>query len=253
MNYSLSLFFYYSLKPFQNYSNFKPKWLFTESNISMKSILHLLKSKKMKALIIVLSACFAFSTTANAQVDAGAKKEEQKIVYVCPMHPDATNPSSGKCPKCGMDLVKTTEKMDTHALKGSQTMTKTVTKYVCPMDGTSSDKPGKCSKCAMKMVKTTEKVDTHALKGSQPMSKTITKYVCSTDGTVSDKAGQCSKCGKDLVKITEKVDTHPLKGSQPTSKIVTKYVCPMDGTVSDKAGKCSKCGMEMTPKEDHKH
>lgn len=218
----------------------------------MKSIFRFLKSKKkMKNLIIVLSAFFAFGTIASAQ--NATKKEEQKIVYVCPMHPDETNPSSGKCPKCGMDLVKNIEKIDTHALKGSQPMTKTVTKYVCPMDGTTSEKPGKCSKCAMAMVKTTEKVDTHALKGSQPMSKTVTKYVCSTDGTVSDKAGQCSKCGKDLVKITEKVDTHPLKGSQPTSKIVTKYVCPMDGTISDKAGKCTKCGMKMTPKEDHKH
>jgi Heavy metal binding domain len=26
-------------------------------------------------------------------------------VYVCPMHPDVRQPSSGKCPKCGMDLL----------------------------------------------------------------------------------------------------------------------------------------------------
>jgi hypothetical protein len=25
--------------------------------------------------------------------------------YVCPMHPDVRQPTSGKCPKCGMDLL----------------------------------------------------------------------------------------------------------------------------------------------------
>lgn len=224
---------------------------FAKSNLSIESIACLLKSKKMKNLIIVLSALFAFGTTAIAQT--AIKNEEQKTIYVCPSHPDQTNSSSGKCPKCGMDLIKTTEKIDTHAFKGSQPMTKTVTKYVCPMDGSTSDQPGKCSKCAMAMVKTTEKVDTHAFKGSQPMTKTVTKYVCSMDGTTSDQPGQCSKCGMDMVKVTEKMDTHSFKGSQPASKLVTKYVCPMDGSTSDKPGKCPKCGMDMTQKENPKH
>jgi hypothetical protein len=26
-------------------------------------------------------------------------------LYVCPMHPAVRQPSSGKCPKCGMDLL----------------------------------------------------------------------------------------------------------------------------------------------------
>lgn len=26
-------------------------------------------------------------------------------IYVCPMHPDIRQQSSGKCPKCGMNLV----------------------------------------------------------------------------------------------------------------------------------------------------
>lgn len=206
------------------------------------------KSKKMKNLIIVLSAFFAFTTVATAQ-DA-TKKEEQKTIYVCPMHPQEVSSISGKCPACGMDLVKTTEKIDLHPQKGSQPQSKIVTKYVCPMDGTTSDQPGKCSKCAMKMVAVTEKVDLHPQKGSQPTSKMVTKYVCSKDGTTSDKPGPCAKCGMETVKV--KVDTHPLKGSQPTSKIVTKYVCPMDGSLSDEPGKCPKCGMAMTQKEEPK-
>ncbi len=27
-------------------------------------------------------------------------------VYVCPMHPEVTSASPGKCPKCGMELVE---------------------------------------------------------------------------------------------------------------------------------------------------
>lgn len=100
-----------------------------------------------------------------------------------------------------MDLKKITEKLPTQALKGSQPMSKTVTKYVCPMDGSTSDKPGDCSKCAMKMVKTTETIDTHALKGSQLKTKTVTKYVCLMDGTTSETEGKCSKCG---MQMTEK-------------------------------------------------
>jgi hypothetical protein len=26
-------------------------------------------------------------------------------VYLCPMHPEVRQPNSGKCPKCGMDLL----------------------------------------------------------------------------------------------------------------------------------------------------
>jgi hypothetical protein len=26
-------------------------------------------------------------------------------VYLCPMHPEVRQPSPGKCPKCGMDLL----------------------------------------------------------------------------------------------------------------------------------------------------
>ena len=32
--------------------------------------------------------------------------EEASEVYVCPMHPEVTSSTPGKCPKCGMDLVK---------------------------------------------------------------------------------------------------------------------------------------------------
>lgn len=218
--------------------------------IAIKNV-KLNNSKKMKTTIIVLSAFFAFSPIGIAQTVT--EKDGQEIIYVCPSHPDEMNPSSGKCPKCGMVLTKIIEKVDTHATKGSQSRNKTVIKYVCPMDGSTSDKPGECAKCAMKMVKTFEKIDTHATKGSQPRNEIVAKYVCPVDGTTSTTEGRCSKCGTGMVKITEKVDTHATKGSQPRSKTVTKYVCPMDGTTADVKGECPKCGMQMIEKENHKH
>ena len=41
----------------------------------------------------------------------GPKKTEAttkaaKVVYTCPMHPEVVSDVPGKCPKCGMDLVK---------------------------------------------------------------------------------------------------------------------------------------------------
>jgi len=151
----------------------------------------------MKTLIILLSAFFAFNSAVTAQT--APKKDEQKTIYVCPTHPDETNSSAGKCPECGMELIKTTEKVDTHAQKGSQPTSKMVTKYVCAMDGTTSEKPGPCSKCGSEMVKVTEKVDLHPLKGSQPQSKIVTKYVCPMDGSTSDIAGKCPKCGMAMI------------------------------------------------------
>lgn len=34
------------------------------------------------------------------------QKEQANDVYTCPMHPDVLSDKPGKCPKCGMDLVK---------------------------------------------------------------------------------------------------------------------------------------------------
>jgi hypothetical protein len=40
-----------------------------------------------------------------------------KELYVCPMHPEETSDKPGKCPKCGMDLVKKEMKADTSGMK----------------------------------------------------------------------------------------------------------------------------------------
>ena len=67
------------------------------------------------------------------------------------MHPNEVSATEGKCSKCGMKMVKTTETKYKHTVKGSQASSETITKYVCTMDDSTSDKPGECPKCGMAM------------------------------------------------------------------------------------------------------
>lgn len=117
----------------------------------------------MKTLFIVLAAFFAMGTTVSAQkATVAPKKEVQKTMYTCPMHPNEMSEKKGKCSKCGMDLVVSKEKVHNTAVKGSQMSTVVKTKYVCTMDGSMADKPGKCPKCGMKM--TEKKMDSKEMK-----------------------------------------------------------------------------------------
>jgi hypothetical protein len=108
----------------------------------------------MKNLIIALSLFFVANITVSAQEKKEtSKKEVQKTMYACPMHPNEMSAKEGECSKCGMKMVKTSVSKHDPSVKGSQTKTKVVTKYVCTMDGATSDKPGKCPKCGMEMTK----------------------------------------------------------------------------------------------------
>jgi transcription initiation factor IIE alpha subunit len=71
-------------------------------------------------------------------------KKVEKVVYTCPMHKEIAMDKPGKCPKCGMKLVK-----KDMAKKDVSKIT-----YTCPMHpNVAMDKPGKCPKCGMKLVK----------------------------------------------------------------------------------------------------
>ena len=145
----------------------------------------------MKNLIIVLSVFLAVSTATSAQNSTKSSKEvSQKITYTCPMHADQVSMKAGNCGKCEMKLVKTTSLKHNPAVKGSQASTVVVAKYVCKMDGATSDKPCKCPKCGMDMSKNeTPKAD----------------YACPMHPKVTgNKGDNCSKCGMDLVEIATK-------------------------------------------------
>jgi uncharacterized paraquat-inducible protein A len=66
----------------------------------------------MKNVILIVVILFATVSTSFAQV---AKKNSSYKVhhpnnsakkYTCPMHPEIVRSKPGKCPKCGMQLVK---------------------------------------------------------------------------------------------------------------------------------------------------
>jgi transcription initiation factor IIE alpha subunit len=106
----------------------------------------------MKTLIIALMVFFAIGTTVSAQTAVKTpKKEVQKTMYTCPMHPKEMSDKKGKCSKCGMDLVVSKETVHNTTAKKSKATTAEKSKYVCTMDGATSDKPGKCPKCGMAM------------------------------------------------------------------------------------------------------
>ena len=106
----------------------------------------------MKTLIIALTVFFAMGITASAQTTTvSPKKEVQKTMYTCPMHPKVMSDKKGKCSKCGMDLVVSKETIHNTTAKESKATTATKSEYVCTMDGSTSDKAGKCPKCGMAM------------------------------------------------------------------------------------------------------
>src|SRR6185436_4425204 len=56
-------------------------------------------------LTISIVAAFAFSVPGPSAF--AQRKQQQSVVYSCPMHPDITSKKPGKCPKCGMTLRRT--------------------------------------------------------------------------------------------------------------------------------------------------
>lgn len=79
----------------------------------------------MKKAIFILAICFTASsalsvgfsqtskpTEKSIKTTTGQTEKQQKknvvakVIYTCPMHPEVIKDKPGKCPKCGMNLVK---------------------------------------------------------------------------------------------------------------------------------------------------
>jgi len=96
------------------------------------------KTIMKQLLILLLAVACSTSTFAQASSQASHKRAQKATpttIYRCPMNLDVTSSKPGKCPKCGMQLVKARS-----------------TVYTCPMDAeVTSNKPGKCAKCGMNL------------------------------------------------------------------------------------------------------
>ena len=94
----------------------------------------------MVILTILIGTCLFFNF--NFSIAENSSDQKEGVYYTCPMpeHADVVMDKPGKCPKCGMELVKKEA---------------AATKYTCPMQEHADvimDEPGKCPKCGMKLV-----------------------------------------------------------------------------------------------------
>jgi hypothetical protein len=124
----------------------------------------------MKSFIAIMTALFILSFSAAGQEmisnqhQMDSTKVEKHMMhkqhkdaakvdkYTCPMHPEVIANQPGKCPKCGMTLVKREDKKVNDDVKKTGAIEADV--YTCPMHpDVKSDKSGKCPKCKMDLVK----------------------------------------------------------------------------------------------------
>jgi hypothetical protein len=96
-----------------------------------------IKSALLIVIAVIAGVTFSFAQTSKSKTSGSTAA---KYVYTCLMHPEVITDKPGKCPKCGMTLVK--KKVDKI--------------YTCTMHPeVISDKPGTCPKCGMKLVEKT--------------------------------------------------------------------------------------------------
>ncbi|MEP7164634.1 MAG: heavy metal-binding domain-containing protein [Ferruginibacter sp.] len=70
----------------------------------------------MKKVIGLCILAISFSATSFAQTSTKTTQHKtqhhqtKRTMYTCPMHPEVVKSKPGKCPKCGMALVKKEKK-----------------------------------------------------------------------------------------------------------------------------------------------
>ena len=103
------------------------------------------------ALLLSSTMVFAQDTTKlvkKEMMKTNMEMQKDTVYYTCTMHPEVRLDKPGKCPRCGMELVKKTIKSETNLNNSEAVVT-----YTCTMHPeVTADKPGKCPKCGMELV-----------------------------------------------------------------------------------------------------
>ncbi|QEC69251.1 hypothetical protein FRZ67_18765 [Panacibacter ginsenosidivorans] len=149
----------------------------------------------MKKLIILLFAVTASLATFAQKAKAPTPEIISSTVtvietYSCPMHPDVTSDKTGKCTKCGSDLL----------LSKKELLKREVVKiYSCSMHPeVVSYTAGKCSRCGMDLL---------VSKKEQLKREVVRLYTCGMHPeVVSDTMGRCPVCGMGLVEKKSTAD-----------------------------------------------
>ena len=138
----------------------------------------------MKKIILLILAVFTLQM-ANAQHDqhgTAPTAVKNAEIYTCPMHPEIQSSKPGKCPKCGMALVKK--------------------KPVAVKKQTSVKKPVPAAKKAVPAKKGPEEMNMESGKtsDSKPLVEKSVSYTCPMHPEIhQEEPGKCPKCGMRLV------------------------------------------------------
>ena len=110
-----------------------------------------MKKFKINSWLFVLTMTVCFFACNNKKIQPQGKA----ALYTCPMPADSFfSDKPGKCPKCGMELIKVNDKA-AHADQDNAALSKKeMTGYTCPMHPQiHSDTTGTCSICGMQLEK----------------------------------------------------------------------------------------------------
>lgn len=118
----------------------------------------------------VVFTTMGFAQDNSSKTGSMHDQMDTKMEYTCTMHPDVMEEHQGKCPACGMELVKAENNTKTH----------------CPMCKGKTMKDGKCAKCS--------NLDTSHKEEGQSKDEHV--CTCWQDGSMIQ--GKCSKCGAKM-------------------------------------------------------
>ena len=120
-----------------------------------------MKKFKISSWLFVLTMTVCFFACNNKKIQPQGKA----ALYTCPMPADSFfSDKPGKCPKCGMELIKVNDKAAHADQENAALSKKEMTGYTCPMHPQiHSDITGTCSICGMQLEKIKSSTEPNAV------------------------------------------------------------------------------------------